>query len=426
MKSGERAEIDPGFFEWIADPDKLAELERVAFLMRANFPRTEGFSRAERDGKHILALLMKRTFRIENGRCELAGEDEQEMLMMDEVPYDRTVESPRSSPPLFMNDYVAVKRKTDVVVQGIAFAPEPTARRCEVSLRCDAIERRIAVFGPRFGELDRAGRPRFSEPSTFEAVPLRYDFAFGGVDFDHLLAPYADLPDDADVELPPISDAHYPRNPCGKGYLIELTPERFEGLALPSLEDPDDPLTPERLAVGRPERWLRAPLPACWDWQSAAWFPRAGYLGLTPEVEGGVVPAEVKRGWAASDILTIPPVHQHPDRTLRIELTQAASPGLAVERLAPDASFEIRGMHPRRQRVAFRLPGEVPEAQLELSPGVLSSLEPHLDSVVVRPHRGEVVMLWSMRAVVPRRYTDEELGLLRRVVSFRSVRAGER
>lgn len=419
----DEAMADAGFVAALRDPEQLMQLDRMASEAIAHPPRTESFSQAERGGEPILAFLIKRTYRIHNGRCEHAGSGGQEALMQAEVPYRRDVEPPLSSPPFYVNDHIAVKRETDVVIQGLARAYEPGTRKTQVSVRFDKHQREIAVFGPRFGEHDRLGRPRFSEPEPFQAVPLRYDFAFGGVDLRRMLARYARLPDDADVELPAFCELHYPRNPCGMGYLIELTEERFNGLAIPCLEHPSDPLRPERLAVGKPERWLHAPLPACWDWQSEGWFPRMGYLGLAPDVEDPkVVPAEVQRGWAAEDILAIPPVFQRPDDPPRVEFARAASAGMTVSPLPPDAGFELRGIHPKKPLYSFRMPGEVPDVELELGPGVFSRAQPHLDSVVVRPHPGELVVVWSARAPVKRRYEARELEQMRRKVRWRIER----
>lgn len=421
----DEAMSDAGFIQTLEDPEKLEKLERALHQAVGSPRETVGFSQAERAGERTLAVLIKRTYKIHNARCEYAGDEEQEALMRAEMPYDREVEPPKSSPPFFSRDYTAVRRETDVIIQALACAYQPDTRKTEVSVRFAGIERRIAVFGPRVGTYDHLGRPRFSEPLPFQAVPLRYDYAYGGVDLHALLAEYAHLPDDAEVDLPVFSEHHYPRNPAGLGYLIELTRERFEGMLIPLLEDPDSPLSPERLAVGKPERWPLAPLPACWDWVSEGWFPRIGYLGLTPDVEDReMMLPEVKKGWVAPDILSIPAVHEEPDNPPRVEFARAASPGMTVAELPPDTTFELRGLHPFKQLYSFSMPGEVPEVQLELSPGVLTSLEPHLDSVVVRPDPGQLVVVWSARAKVDRRYEARELYLMRRKLSFRAARKG--
>lgn len=416
----EQAFDEPGFIEMLEDPEQFAKVEAKLHEAAACPPETVGFAQAERNGERHLAMLLKRTYRIHNARCEYAGDDAQEILMRGEIPYDREVEPPRSSPPFFARDYFAVRRETDVVVQGLAFAYAPDTRRAEVSVRFADLTRRIAVFGPRVGTYDHLGRPRFSEPGPFEAVPLRYDLAFGGLDMHALLAEFAHLPDDAEVDLPIFTEYHYPRNPTGLGYLIELTRERFEGLPLPLLESPDDPLSPERLAVGKPERWPHAPLPVCWDWCSEGWFPRIGYLGLAPDVEDPeIVLPEVKKGWVSSDILSIPAVHEKPDATPRLEFARAASPGMTVPDLPPDATFELTGVHPLKQLYSFSLPGEVPDVSLELAPGVLTKLAPHLDSVVIRPASGELVVVWSARAKVDRRYEARDTMLMRRQIDWR-------
>ncbi len=409
------------------DTDREKAAQKAAILQLAwlfDGMDTEGFAAAEHGGKRWLGLVLKRTYQIRDGRCELAGPDEQELLQEDEAPYDDELETPRVSPPICVNDAQILKARTDVVVQALAYAPTPNTRKLSASVRFGKHEREIVVFGDRVGEFDRMGRPRFSEPEPIEAVPVRYDFAYGGPDLCALARsedPMRKILQEArsGEDWLAVTDYHYPRNPCGLGYLIELDNESFEGLPIPNLEYPFDPLSPARLAVGDPRRWVKGPLPAGWDWQSETWFPRLGLVGMAPSVEDpSEIPAESRRGWAPKDILSIPPIHQNPDKPLRLEYFQAASPGMSVDDLSPGETFVLKNLHPSRSKIVFRLPSERPRVKLELSAGALTELAIHLDAVVVRPDPGEVVMVWSARVVTALTYTQDQLANMKREVEW--------
>jgi hypothetical protein len=368
---------------------------------------------------------MKRTYRIVGGRAELDAPARQEVLHRAEIPYDKKRKPPLRSPPLVTRDNLAFRARTDVVIQAAAYGYDPKVTRTVARVRFGKHAREIAVYGERRGDVDALGRPCFSDPGPVDVVPVRYDFAYGGVDLHALLRhgdPIADTmrPEGPDDPHPLFDTAyHYPRNPCGLGYVMEIDAATWKGSPLPLLEHPADPLTPERMAVGKPERWMNAPLPAGWDWQSHHWFPRVGYLGLTaPYEKRDEPPAEVARGWAARDILSIAPFFHDPEGTPRLEFMQGASPGMSVEEVLPGTTFELENLHPRKPRWSFRLPDEVPRARMEIEAGKLSDLASHLDSVVVRPGRGEVVMTWSARAMVDRELTWAEIAAMRREVAW--------
>jgi hypothetical protein len=402
----------------ITDPTKLGSF--VDSLGSPPVPPVDdtlGFVSASREGKHFLTLLRKRTYRISQGRCHPARAPEP--LVKQEIPYDASLKGPDVSPPAFVNEGHARKPKTDVIVQGDVHAVDPGTRRLTASVRFGRHRREIAVFGERRGEYVGAS-PRFSEPEPFESVPLRWDFAYGGCDRFVLAREGFPFGEELarvrpEIDAMAATPYHYPRNPCGRGYLVALERDAFEGLLLPALEHAAEPLSPLRLAQGSPERWLHAPLPACWDWQSERFFPRMGYLGFTPPHAGDTIPAEVKRGWASPDLLSIRPVLHGREPTVSLEHAQAAAPGMSVDDLLPGQRVELRHLHPKRVLMSFDLPDETPDVKLGLGGPALTDLVPHLDSVVIRPDPGEVVVVWSLRAEVRTIPSYEQAATLKRV-----------
>ncbi len=378
----------------------------------------------EVDGASWVAWVVKRTFRVENGVLELAPLGDQEDLFEGEILYDNERPAPRVSPPVVVGDLFAFRKKTDVVVQAFAYPSRPNTSQMTVGLRFGSHRRSIVVFGDRLGELDRFGRARFSEPGPIDVVPLRYDFAYGGVDVVALRQEGDEaqfLVEKMRPELGALPNTayHYPRNPTGMGYVMDLE-NSFLGFPVPHLEYPFDPLSPERMVVDGPEHWLKGPLPACWDWQSAGWFPRLSYLGLgpPPHPDDGI-PEEVKRGYAPADIFDIEAVHHAPNAPLRPEFAQCASPGMSVSDIGPGTSFELTSVHPTEPTFAFRLPNEEPRVLLHTSTTSTLELVPHLSSVTVRPVPGEVVVVWSARAPLPLLLTMEQAADARRTVTWR-------
>ena len=68
------------------------------------------------------------------------------------------------------------------------------------------------------------------------------------------------------MDLDAASPFRYPRNPAGRGYLVELDPAASDEFLLPQLEDPSDLVTPERLLCDWIESWHRMPLPQATGW----------------------------------------------------------------------------------------------------------------------------------------------------------------
>lgn len=413
------------------DPEQAAEAIRqlAAALVREAEDDGPPMFLAERHGKRLCALLFKRTYAVENGRCVPVSDDEQSPFCFEDVPYDPDLPPPFVSPLIAAEEQYAFKPATDLVIQADAHAHQPGATRLTASVRFGKHLREIVVHGDRRGDFDTLGRPRFTDPEPIESVPVRWDHAYGG--FDHvackqsgymkLIAPL--MRAQPEMEFATDTPFHYPRNPAGCGYMIELDRARFEGLRIPNLEHPDEPLWPQRLAIGSPDYWLRGPLPAAWDFQDPGWFPRCGYAGVVPPYEDGVTVAEIKRGWAAKDLLSIPPLtHLRSPADVRLEISQAAAPGMCFTDIAPDQRFELRNLHPSKPVHTIDLPGEAPRVAVELTPGSLTEIETRLNTVVLRVTLKEVELLWSARFEVPAGMDEDVLPDLRRRVEW--VRRG--
>lgn len=301
------------------------------------------------------------------------------------------------------SDFWPFKAASDVaIVGGMAFARggRPVNER-QVSVRVGHARKRAQVFGTRFLEWTRDGRPRIGPAEPFLQLPLSYENAYGGFDPRAL----TELPRGFWELFRLTTGDHpgaYPRNQSGKGYVILDSP--VEGIELPNLEDPTHLLTADNVVVRDPALWVRQPLSWFFDWHYPAMFPRAHYAGAHPRhpVPTGEVLEEVRRGFVperwrelAGDIShgrPAPPVYY-----------QEASLGMSFSDLREGTPIEIVGMHPERDTLEFELP-RFPRLEIEIE-GDRQVVETRLLHVVVTPHEQKVHLTWAgLRNDMPRAF----------------------
>jgi hypothetical protein len=328
------------------------------------------------DGKYVLAVLLKRTYRVVPfGPCERAPADR---------PLyggDRHYADPMNTTVRFEADFVPYKLTTDVVLNGTAFAPGGRpAREFVAALEVGKARKQVRVIGDRMCRHRAGADPAFGDPQPFTQMPLRYERAYGGVD----------VYTDPRVQFP------YPRNHLGKGFAVGNTKAVVDGLALPNLEDPADLLTPDRVCCGRIENWPKQPIPAGFGWYSKYWHPRAGWLGILPADR----PVEQMMRKAYAQLLPEPArklYEENPLPTVDFRFFNGASPGLALPYLAGDEAVRLTNLTPDGS-LLFVLPGDKPAITLDLGDG--PQAEPVvLHTVQIRADEGEVDLVW--RAAFP-------------------------
>jgi hypothetical protein len=198
----------------------------------------------------------------------------------------------------------------------------------------------------------------------------------------------------------------YPRNPVGVGYLIDAGPEAVERLVLPNLEDPEDPLTADRVVLGDPDRWPILPLPQATEWMHYEWFPRVAFLGLIPDHDPSVgPPAEIRRGFAPEGLMDLAPPWQKVDPLA----CNGASVGLRLPHLGGGEAIGLEHVHPRRARFAFHLPPERPGIWTDGRGGALTPTDPVIHTVLLEPDEDRLSIVWRGAAPALRPYLPEEL-----------------
>ena len=356
------------------------------------------------EGRNILAVLSKATYRINaDGRISPAA---QQLPLNEGIVRNRELRLLQSDTDLYPH-----KPATDVVLKGHAYSggkPRPTFK---VSLRVAQNHKVIQVMGDRTCRLSDTGHPRFSTAEPVEKIPLRYDHAYGGEDkaaADRHGDRYAELQRHFPPELASAQPRYYayPRNPAGRGYLLEVTPAALESLKLPNLEDPLDLLTPDRLAAGTVDRWPEMPVPQGMDWVSLSWFPRVAYCGFVPPHAAPARPiGEVRQGFVPPDILTVKPLAEKFD----LRAASGASLGLQFPYLKGGEEIELINLHPTVPRLVFRLPTQRPKIWTDGRKGKLNETQPVIHTVLIEPDENRLSIVWRGSAPALRPYMEDEL-----------------
>lgn len=322
-------------------------------------------------GGHILSVLLKRTYDIvPDGRCVRAKADTKI------IAGDRHFGDPQNTTVQYEADFVPYKLATDVVVAGHAYAPEGKAsEQFTAAIAVGEHRKEILVLGDRQCRYRDGTDPLFTEPKPIQRVPLRYEYAYGGVD----------------VFSDPNVQTIYGRNHMGRGFVIANTKQTIDKLALPNFEDPKDRLAPERLCIGHFMHWERQPMPAGFGWFSKYWKPRASYAGVMPADRA--FEREMRKAYRTlvpKDQLELYDQTELPDMDFRF--FNGASPGLALPYLRGDERVVTTHLTPRGQ-MAFELPGDAPTIGLDIGEG-MKSTPARLQTVMIRLDEHQVDLVW--------------------------------
>jgi hypothetical protein len=347
----------------------------------------------ELTGGWRLGVIGKRTWIVHRGRCELAPK---QVPLVEEPIYDE-----KRAVLLHDADVLLNRKKVDIVIDGHVYPPDGRTP-FDFGVQVGAAMRLARAFGPRRVTRDTSGRVRFSSPELVERIPLAWESAYGGVD----LAARADIGDpfeeaQAAAKLPVdprFGLFAYPRNPVGKGYIIEPTPQAFDACELPLIEDPESLLTPANLVREDFVRWPQGPAVAGFGWLSYTYFPRNAMLGIPPLVYDGMnIPPsgfhEVRLGELHE--AAVRPEKPMAER-LGMGVAQSAAIGLRAAEVKPGDTVALHGLHPREKRWTFQIPAETPrmgarfagEKALELPP-------PQIRTVFLQPDEDRLTLVWT-------------------------------
>ncbi len=313
-------------------------IESAAFAVEPLFLNDE-------TGAPLLVPLAQSTYAIvAPDRLERAPEQPRPSLTGELWGADAGVSSYRIEPPGAFS-----KPGTDVVLLGHAQTRGARQRELLVTFRVGPVGKQVRVTGERRW-VRTMGAVHATEPLPFERIPLCYERAFGGWDRS---------------SSDPALHTFEPRNPVGTGF---RAPDSLfeEGLRLPNLEDPGDPLT----------RFGDVVRPAGFGFLSPDWQPRLALAGTFDEA------------WQRERMPLYP-------KDFDRRFFNAASPGLVTTgHLRGDEPVLVEGASPLG-RLSFRLPGErLPGCRVQLSHGPKVDVPLALDTVIVDTDAGRVTLLY--------------------------------
>lgn len=363
---------------------------------------------------NILSVIVKKSYIVaDNGLCT-----PMETLSIIESPQFYSANNGLLE---MDSDLLASKLLTDLVIKGKARFYRPTYQ-FEVTVQIGNNKISILAIGKRKSYLNSQKEIKFTSPELVSEIPLRYDFAYGGIDTESEKLNFP-LPSEEILELIPKnldiyanSLYRYQRNPCGKGFIVEKNEKSFENFELPNLEDPQDLLTPETLLVNDVNRWHEMPLPRCTDWVSHDWFPRIGYIDLLDVFKKKPKTLkEIQHGWANLDLdresAFIPDIK--PDilskNKMNLRFMNGASLGLQLPYIKPGEKIKLTNIHPKHSEFVITLPNEYPSIWVDGRKGKLLPTKPVIHTVVIEPDENRLSIVWRGSAPSLRPYHEEEL-----------------
>jgi hypothetical protein len=329
-------------------------------------------------GQYVLSVLVKRTYSIVPNGVAVRAERDVKLLSADKHYGD-----PLNSSVRFEGDFVPFKVATDVVLNGTAYAPEDVPTTDFIAaLTVDGARKELLLIGDRVCHYDGDRPPIFSDPEPFVTLDLRYERAYGGVD----------------VFSDPTMQCAYVRNPIGRGFVVQRTEATIEGLELPNIEDPDDPLTPGRLTLEHFMYWEDQPMPRGLGWVAKPWQPRSLLAGVMPADR--LIEQELRAAYA----MAVPPEQREMfDQTQLPDMDflffNGASEGLILPYLAGDEEITTENLS-IEGALTFTLPGERPRIGLDIGMGLYEP-EVVLHTVQIRMEDREIDLVWRAAAAYP-------------------------
>lgn len=304
-------------------------------------------------------IVVKATFAIAPDAVAEPLPDEEQDKMQADQPYMDEIGRSLS----WANDLEPLKPFAEVVVHGGVFPPggrpAPTA---QAAVRIGEWEKRVVAFGDRVWTTGADGRPAPTEPVPFSVMPLRWEYAFGGLDDD--------------------------RNPMGRGIDSEIEiAQGTRGIALPNIEDPAALVASPG---DRPHPVNLAPMPP-------SFMERFRKLGTRD------------KRWSTFRAPLPPDDFDPAHHNAAPEDQQFAAA------FRGDEAIEVEGLHPEHERLRFQLAGLRLRAfmvrQEDKAEPTVEETPLDIDTLALMPDQDKLVALWRGYGAVAKDGLEDLLGL---------------
>jgi hypothetical protein len=322
----------------------------------------------DKTGRDYCVCVVKGTFDIDqHGEAKLA--EEQAPFVYADVHYGE----PGTTSIRYECDFAPFKPNADIIVNGQAMSPQDKpVTELLVGVKVGNVQKVIKVVGDRCWENGLSGL-RASAPKPFVSMPLVYERSFGGSDNSH------SDPKHQGAEL---------RNPVGAGYRKNPDPRAAEGLPLPNLEDPRQPM----------RGWTDKVSPVGCGVVGRGWQPRIRHAGTYDErwlnERFPFLPEDFDERYFQSA-----PADQQTDLPIEGETVRCVnlSPGAFLQFAIPKRKFPV----------TFRFRDRDEQAK------------PNLDTVIIEPDQHRVILIWRTRVQL-----GVKLNALREVMVGEGAKSG--
>lgn len=293
------------------------------------------FSNLDKHGLEFGVFMVKGTWDIPQDRECVLSEEQEPFVFTDEYHGELNFSALR-----YPSDFVPYKPVTDIILDATAYAPDGIpSREWTVGVRIfDAkglvCMKALKITGPRswipkwkraLSDEEKSNwkdyRDLFdgwelSEPEPITKLPIRYEYAYGGL---FLKGTKEDGSDDYEV---------FDQNLVGRGWIHPELTDHTQPVPAPQIEDLDDPIV-DPYRHYKPQGF--GPVPPSWQ-------PRLA-LGGTYD-----------QNWLENIHPNWPPDYD-------FGFHNSASDGLkAARHVEGDLVFELVGLHPEQRKWVFKLP----------------------------------------------------------------------
>ncbi len=363
------------------------------------------------DERACVGLITKRVYRLHSGRLG-AGSP---APIVREAVYRELGEDDVS----LVTDsdlYGLQKPTTDILLAGSAFSHHGSVSELRTALIAGAARKSVLVTGDRVLRVGVDGTLSASAPQPFERMRLGWHRAYGGRDLGTEQARHNQGRTRSRTSPPSLEEVlehasiAYPRNRQGRGFFVDRERRRLDGVPLPNLSDPEDPIELKRLLAVDPCDWIDRPMPAGYGPIGALTFPRCFRYGLGIVCSRRTLPVrEIALGALRGhevDALEEP-------RGADAHAFNCAPPGLATTRLFGGERIELFNLHRSAARFTFELPAERPRLVIEPPNAGSFELEAKLATVFIEPDEDRVTLTWAGATAAAGIYTPEACAQMR-------------
>lgn len=319
------------------------------------------------DGLEAFHFVVKRSYEIvADGVAQPAKL--QRVLNLSDVYFEE--DDPLNCSIRYETDLLPPKPACDVVINGHCYAPGGQAVRCLCGFGIGKVKKTIRAIGARSVWLPKGGQRAGLTPARpFSVMPLRWEYAFGGVDAKYSAGP-----------LP------YPQNPVGCGFWAQehqWAEGRDRYGPLPGFEYPDRPIDIEDLLVS-PEKLGDGPRPAGLGWVPKHWEPRASRAGMDPKL---------RSLWERMHANPPPGAGALPFKEMSARFLNGAPDDQIIPFPEGGETVSLTHLHPTEAELRFRLPADRPRLRFDCGPG-MQPVKVRIDTLSIEPDVMALDVIW--------------------------------